>query len=284
MDIPKRLVTLINSGTLRRTPEIFYMADRCGVFLCTKGNARLSFFQRTYDLAPGSLAVFHPFVKVQYDRVSDDLEGYLGDIDLSQALPVVNQVLSVENIESMRSDPVAELSEQNYMEIKDKILYYQNECNRIEKDLFSSKNCRTICVALLTSRNEILILDILKQFLMSKSSSAIRTRHHDLVFQNFMKDLQQNYILHRDTMFYAKRSSLSPKYFTAVIKAVSGTPPSDWIIQTVIAVAQRYLRETTMTVNEISGLLNFPSQAFFCKYFKRYTSMSPTAYRNSLRP
>jgi methylphosphotriester-DNA--protein-cysteine methyltransferase len=39
------------------------------------------------------------------------------------------------------------------------------------------------------------------------------------------------------------------------------------------------LQSTNMTILQISDELNFPSQSFFGKYFKRLTGMSPKSYR-----
>jgi len=39
------------------------------------------------------------------------------------------------------------------------------------------------------------------------------------------------------------------------------------------------LKSTNKTVEQISDELNFPSQSFFGKYFKRVTGMSPKEYK-----
>ena len=45
------------------------------------------------------------------------------------------------------------------------------------------------------------------------------------------------------------------------------------------SMSKALLRSTNMTVQQIGDELNFPSQSFFGKYFKRLTGMSPKAYR-----
>jgi AraC-like DNA-binding protein len=39
------------------------------------------------------------------------------------------------------------------------------------------------------------------------------------------------------------------------------------------------LKSTNMTIQQISDELDFPSQSFFGKYFKRLTGMSPKEYK-----
>jgi AraC-like DNA-binding protein len=47
----------------------------------------------------------------------------------------------------------------------------------------------------------------------------------------------------------------------------------------VVLEARALLKSTNMTVQQISDELNFPSQTFFGKYFKRRVGMSPKEYR-----
>ena len=279
MDTPAQLLHLIDEEDIRQSPEKFFMLDQCGFFICTEGSASVSFFNKSHAVKSGTLALFHPFVKIVFREISSDLKGYWGEVDLSKALPVINQVLSVENIETIKSEPVVYIKNSVFSNLILKVEDYLNECDELEREIATTEICRPICKALLKSRNEALMLDVLNRYYLTKSKSVLHTTGHDLVFQKFMMDLQKNYASHHDTMFYASRSSLSPKYFSAVVKQVSGAAPIYWIIQTIIAVAQNYLTDTPMTIKEIASMLGFPSQAFFCKYFKRYTSYSPKEYR-----
>ena len=56
----------------------------------------------------------------------------------------------------------------------------------------------------------------------------------------------------------------------------------EWIEKYVVLYAKGCLSSTTMTIQEISDELEFPSQSVFGKYFKRVEGISPMAYRQSL--
>ncbi|KAA6314445.1 hypothetical protein EZS27_034938 [termite gut metagenome] len=43
--------------------------------------------------------------------------------------------------------------------------------------------------------------------------------------------------------------------------------------------AKALLKSTNMTIQQISDELNFPSQSFFGKYFKRQVGVSPKEYK-----
>lgn len=276
-----QLLHRVGEEELRERPEKFFMRDRCGMFICTEGSVRILFFNKSYEITPGGLALFHPFVKIVFKDISNTLKGYLGELDLARALPIINQVLGVENIEAIKSEPVVQIKNGEFNKLVTKVEEYIDESDALKREMTAIKQCELICKALLKSRNETLMLDVLNTYFLTKSKSLSHPTSHDLIFQKFMMDLQQNYMNHRDTMFYARRSTLSPKYFSTVVRNVSGAAPLEWIIQTVISVAQNYLTDTTMTIKEIAAALGFTSQPIFCKYFKRYTTQSPKEYRLS---
>ncbi|MBM6670761.1 AraC family transcriptional regulator [Phocaeicola coprophilus] len=82
--------------------------------------------------------------------------------------------------------------------------------------------------------------------------------------------------------FYYEKLCLTPKYLTTVIKKESGVSAADWIERYVILQAQALLKSTDLTIQQISDKLNFSSQVFFGKYFKRLVGMSPKEYRKTL--
>lgn len=90
---------------------------------------------------------------------------------------------------------------------------------------------------------------------------------------------QQRYRHTRHIDPYARQLGVSSKHLSSVVKELTGRSASEWISEYVINEAKTLLRFTTMNVQEISDVLNFPSQSFFGKYFKRHTGLSPKAFR-----
>ena len=61
----------------------------------------------------------------------------------------------------------------------------------------------------------------------------------------------------------------------------SGKTVSEWISKAVITEAKVLLKDTGAPVADISETLNFPTDSFFCRFFKKETGMTPTQYRKS---
>ncbi len=98
-------------------------------------------------------------------------------------------------------------------------------------------------------------------------------------FRKFLSDLRNHFRSERNVGFYAERACVSAKYFSTVVREVSGRSPSQWIDECVVAEAKNLLRFSDMSIQEISYELNFPSQSYFGRYFKKHTGMSPRTYR-----
>lgn len=56
-------------------------------------------------------------------------------------------------------------------------------------------------------------------------------------------------------------------------------PASEWISKAVITEVKVLLKDTDKPISEISDILNFPTDSFFCRFFKKETGVTPTQYR-----
>lgn len=97
----------------------------------------------------------------------------------------------------------------------------------------------------------------------------------------FLSLVQENYKKERFLEFYASKLDITPKHLSRSIKAQTGFTAVEWIERFVILEAKVLLKSTNLNIQQIADELNFPSQSFFGKYFKKYTGMSPKEFRNS---
>lgn len=108
------------------------------------------------------------------------------------------------------------------------------------------------------------------------------TTRQEEIYNRFLEVLGDHYKTARDIGFYADKLCITAKHLSEVVKEVSGKTALEVIEEYVLTECKALLLSTTMTVQEISDELNFPSQSVFGKYFKRLTGMSPKAYRQSI--
>lgn len=97
----------------------------------------------------------------------------------------------------------------------------------------------------------------------------------------FLQLVQENFRRERFLEFYAGKLKVTPKHLSRSIKMQTGYTAVEWIERFVILEAKVLLKSSNLNIQQIADELNFPSQSFFGKYFKKLTGMSPKEYRNS---
>jgi AraC-like DNA-binding protein len=103
----------------------------------------------------------------------------------------------------------------------------------------------------------------------------------DILVEKFLAIVKENYREQRMIEFYSDKLFLTPKHLSRVIKERSGKSSGEWIEDHVMLEARALLKSTDKTIQQISNELNFSSQSFFGKYFKRRVGISPKEYRTS---
>ena len=79
----------------------------------------------------------------------------------------------------------------------------------------------------------------------------------------------------------ARMENLSNSRYVALFGKRIGTSPSAYIINLRMNAACDLLRNTDMSIKQISVLVGYPDAHFFSRLFKKHTSSSPQAYRRS---
>lgn len=73
---------------------------------------------------------------------------------------------------------------------------------------------------------------------------------------------------------------LSPNYLSGLFKEQIGVSISEYILKAKIEESKNLLKTTSSSILDVSVLLNFNSQSYFTKIFKRYTGITPKKFRN----
>jgi AraC-like DNA-binding protein len=170
---------------------------------------------------------------------------------------------------------------------------HQNPCIRLQaKELASLKNYFSICKRVIREHQNPFIEKVLHYFTkaffygfgyqahgLEEASAADKLPRQEELVHKFLADLQDHYRTERNISFYADRLHVTPKYLSKVIKDHNGLSAKEWIESYVMMEAKALLKSTDRTIQQISDELNFPTQSFFGKFFKRSAGISPLEYR-----
>jgi len=92
--------------------------------------------------------------------------------------------------------------------------------------------------------------------------------------------MEKNYCEQISLDDYAKLSNMSIPSFMRNFKKQFNTTPHAYLNNIRLTQAQNLLLTTHLSVTEIALQIGFIDPLYFCKFFKKQTNFSPTAYRN----
>ncbi|RAJ76486.1 helix-turn-helix protein [Chitinophaga dinghuensis] len=112
-----------------------------------------------------------------------------------------------------------------------------------------------------------------------------RSKIYHKVINDFYKNLE-DFFSQTDVAglpsvaFFAQKSNLSPNYFGDLVKHFTGKSPIDHIQDYVVQLAKDKLKNTSLSVSEISYSLGFDYPNYFARFFRKKTGIAPRVYRN----
>lgn len=112
-----------------------------------------------------------------------------------------------------------------------------------------------------------------------QQNSGKITRKQDL-YNRFIELVERNYTRERSITWYASELCITPRYLSQVVYQESGHYASEHIDNFVISEAKQLVRSRQYSIQQICDILNFSSQSFFGRYFKKFTGYSPSQYKN----
>ncbi|GAA3848979.1 AraC family transcriptional regulator [Saccharothrix violaceirubra] len=80
---------------------------------------------------------------------------------------------------------------------------------------------------------------------------------------------------------YAEHIGVTPGYLTEAVKAATGRTPSQLVREARAHEAKRLLVKTDLTVRQVGNRVGFVDPAYFCRFFRRETGVSPGDFRRA---
>ena len=105
-----------------------------------------------------------------------------------------------------------------------------------------------------------------------------QSRQQD-IFNRFIALVNEHCFRHHTLDFYADQLCLTQRYLGTLVRQASGTTAKEWIDRALINEAKVALKHSDVTVAQLADNLSFPNPAFFSKFFKRVTGMTPSQYK-----
>lgn len=239
------------------------------ISVCLNGYTRVSVNMQEYFINPGTMIVAVPDQIIQSLEVSDMYHSISIAISRNYTDDIFSKVeVMLPIFFYTREYPCIAIKGEELNGIME---YYNMLWKKIKGESGSKDIIQTLLVALLYEIYAIYYHRIPRE-------KEARNRK-EMLYDQFMRSLSENYKKERSVNFYADELFLTPKHLSSVVKDISGKTAGEWIDNFVLFEAKSLLKSSQKSIQEIADELNFANQSFFGKYFKRYTGVSPKAYR-----
>ena len=264
----------IISDTDKKVPafllEYPHTLDGIAFSICVRGCARFKLNMLEVVVEPGTIVTILPNSIIEPVEKSADffLEALLFSFDFISDLRLPSDFNIVEKIEQ---NPCLHVSQKEIDNLLKFHSFIVEQYNRREHP-----NRQIIAKCLLFA----LIAEIGTLYSTVERDVEKKT-HAEKMTSRFYTLLRKHYKEERNISFYADKMCMSPKYLTSTIKMLTGKSVMMWIHEAVISIAKVELKSSDKTVLQISDELNFADASLFCRFFRKYTGMSPKEYRDS---
>ena len=108
------------------------------------------------------------------------------------------------------------------------------------------------------------------------------SHHVGTLCNQFYVLLAENIRAHRDVAWYASELCVTPGYLADVVGR-HGESPKQAIRRQAVAEMKKLLSTTDMNIDSIARVLNFRDPSYMCKFWKKETGTTLSAYRAALR-
>ncbi len=100
------------------------------------------------------------------------------------------------------------------------------------------------------------------------------------IFNRFLKMVANNEVKRQPITHYASELAITPKYLTMLCLKYSNKTASDWIVQYTIEDIRFYLKNSNLSIKEISAKLGFANMSHFGSYVRKHLGESPSNFRH----
>lgn len=240
---------------------------------CSKGSIKLTVNGKVLEFVPGDVFVCPPNVKVENSVRGENLDckaiglsDHIIQALLRDRMETWNHMVYINQVYKITLD---ESCEQNID------LYY-----KLLQSKMQSKR-RVPSYSTLQSLLRALLLDLCNELEeVNEIFDDQRPSQGKMLFNRFLSMISNADVKRQPIAVYAANLAITPKYLTMLCLKYSEKTASDWVIQYTCEDIRFYLRNSNLSVKEISSKLGFANMSHFGSYVRKHMGMSPSEFRH----
>lgn len=240
--------------------------------IVTRGWVTILYNNCELTLHVGDLYTYSPGFEVTVLSSSSDYSGIclLGDEHFTLSLPTVRDAIRTAYFSVVELTlPVLPLKNDDFRRLRElmqMMIHYQQMGLPLAND-----SLRMLYNLFLTD------LSTIQQHSIHEHRFPKRVEE---IFLEFIGLLPQHFAEHHDIRFYADRLCITTTYLSRIVRQVSGgRTVVDYINQMLLMEAVFLLRQTSLSITQISEQLHFSEVTTFARFFHRMKGMNPKEFR-----
>jgi AraC family transcriptional activator of pobA len=266
---------VLTSDSLGAKRAIFpcpFRTDYMAIFVAISGNASVTLNQIQYHLKKNTLLVVSPNTVRDMINTSTDASvvGMIFTRNFLIKSGINEHNLAAFDFFLLRSNPHLVLEQGDADTLINLMLLLQRKSREGREKAYTEEVVHHYFMAFL--------YELAALYRKHTGLTVRRTRKEDLHIR-FHQLMSEHIKEERSVRFYAAKLFVTPKYLSKIVKEVTGRTAGEVIDEMVMKEAKLLLRDPSISVTEVAGILHFSDQFFFRKFFKRHLGQTPSEYR-----
>lgn len=262
----------ISSGNpIFEYPSNAFRIDFYAICICTAGDINIEVDNQEYHISKNKILVSAPTTIIRFSQVSPDFRMKLLFFDKTFLLKHIVNPFFIEQLVFFKNSTFTLVnSHDKQIDKLLKLIDYLKEVT-LRTTRFTADIIRTIIFNLL--------LEIADELALADQMAVDSTQETHNLFYKFTDLVQRHSNQYREVQYYADQLFISNKYLINIVKKASGKTPHEIIDESLLKEAYVLLGNPEKTISQISYEIGFNSISAFGRFFKKYSTISPSEYR-----
>jgi len=239
--------------------------------ICVSGSCVVSTGYGEYECRPDGIIFNTSDNTMRIKDISEDFQGYFLYVSQKMIEDIVSDhvLQMIDLLMVLRRNKVTYLNEKDYNFLLQSYEYIET-CSKQYDNVFYNE--------IIKSQLSNILLYFFSLLQIETNKEVSKSRQH-FIAKSFFRSLEANFQNEHRVHFYAQEQCVTSKYLSMVVKNVTGTTAGAWIDKIIVFEAQRQLKYTNKSIQQIASDLKFTNQSTFGKHFKKKTNYTPSEYR-----
>ena len=244
--------------------------------IVSRGIARISIKGVRHEMAAGDIALLFPGDSFEGDVELEEADGAMFICSSNRALDLAKETELYRSWFALRMSQVFHLPADNALNI---LNYVSIIIRKLGVRIITPEARTTMFHLVQTSVSE--MFEGIKALGYESDTPAMSQTER--LYKEFLTLLTTMSVRPREVDWYASKLKITPNHLTKVCRISCGRPASSVIRDYAMIDIKCQLRDSPLSIKEVSSRLGYSSVAFFGKCVKRWYGMTPSELRRTLR-